>query len=271
MSVVFKKFLLLLFLFACSSYFPQIKLCSWNLENFGRSKHDSTIRFVAKTLKDFDLVAVVEVVAGNGGTQAVARLVDELDRTGTDWDYCVSDPTTGTPSRSERYAFLWKTSKLKRKGRAWLDQKFKNEIEREPYLADFLFNNKEVTVVAFHALPKEKQPEKEIQYFKFLPAEYPGKTLVFCGDFNCPQSSNVFNPLKNLSYKPALTAQKTSLKMECGAKGCLASEYDNLFYDSRKIKPTNAGVIHFYKKFSSLKSARSVSDHLPVFLEFSLN
>ena len=60
------------------------------------------------------IVAVVEVVAKSGGAQAVARLADELNRTRSKWDYCISDPTSGSRNKSERYAFLWKTSKLKK-------------------------------------------------------------------------------------------------------------------------------------------------------------
>ncbi|WP_317898338.1 endonuclease/exonuclease/phosphatase family protein [Aurantibacillus circumpalustris] len=271
-SMSFKKVFFLFIFFQFSlSLFSQIKLCSWNLENFGKSKSDSAIDFIANTLKPFDVVAIVEVVAGNGGAQAVARLVDVLDQKGFDWDYCISDPTSGSTNSSERYAFLWKTSRLKKLGRAWLDSCYQSEIEREPYFADFIFEGKIFTAGAFHAVPKNKQPETEIKYFKFLPEKYPTKTFIFSGDFNCPESHTVFNPLKGLLYKPIFTNQKTSLKRECVSDECLASEYDNIFYNSTKIKFSKSGVIHFYKSFTSLQSARTVSDHLPVYFEFFLN
>ena len=37
---------------------------------------------MAKTLQDFDVVAIQEVVAGPGGAQAVANLADALNRSG---------------------------------------------------------------------------------------------------------------------------------------------------------------------------------------------
>jgi len=104
-----------------------------------------------------------------------------------------------------------------------------------------------------------------------LPGVYPNKTILFCGDFNIPQSHNVFNPLKAYGYQSALKNQKTTLKNECVDTTCLASEYDNVFYDTTKIKKLNAGAIEFYKTFPSLKAARKISDHLPVFMEFSVN
>jgi len=86
-----KKYLIvLLFAFAVNSLSAQITIASWNLENFGKSKPDVVINFVANTLKDFDIIAIQEVVAGYGGAQAVARLADELDRKGAKWDYRIS-------------------------------------------------------------------------------------------------------------------------------------------------------------------------------------
>ena len=266
-----KKILVLVFLlFFTLHFFSQVKLCSWNLENFGKSKSDSAIRFIAVTLKNFDLVAVVEVVAGNGGAQAVARLADALNRTGSKWDYTISDPTSGSPNKIERYAFLWKTAKIKKMGKAWLDSTYKKEIEREPYFADFMSDGKEFTVATFHAVPKERNPETEIKYFKHIPSHYPKKNILFCGDFNCPESHSVFIPLKAISYQPVFTKQKTSLKRECAQNECLASEYDNIFYNSTKVIFINSGALHFYKNFATLKEARKVSDHLPVYVEFSM-
>ena len=82
----------------------------------------------------------------------------------------------------------------------------------------------------YHAIPKKKQPETEIKYFKFLPGKYPGSNLIFLGDFNVPQNHTVFNPLKKIGYRPVFTGQKTTMKMEGVGEECLASEYDNIFY-----------------------------------------
>jgi endonuclease/exonuclease/phosphatase family metal-dependent hydrolase len=264
-----KRFCLhILFILIWTNTFSQIKICSWNLENFGRSKSDSSIRFIATTLRDFDVVALVEVVAGDGGAQAVAKLVDALDRKGADWDYCISAPTQGTSGSKERYAFLWKTHQIQLKGKAWLDKNFEKEIEREPYMADFLYKGLEFTLVALHAVPKNKQPESEIKYLKYFPTSYPDKNLIFCGDFNLPASHSVFNPLKSMHYFNVLNKQKTSLKRACVEGECLASEYDNIFYEARKIKRVQGGVLHFYTYFPTLKEARTISDHLPVYFEF---
>jgi deoxyribonuclease-1-like protein len=265
-----KLFLFLLFLNSAYALYAQITICSWNLENFGKSKNDSTINFIANTIKDYDIVAIQEVVAGDGGALAVARLGDALNRKGFKWDYTISGPTVSSSYKTERYAFIWKTSRLTISGKAWLEKKYNLEIDREPFFATFKSNGKLFTLVNFHAITKAKQPETEIKYFKFLPSEYPGRNLIFCGDFNCPQSHTVFNPLRAMGYKPVFTGQKTSLKEQCTNDNCLASEFDNMFYNTSGISFIKSGVIVFYKSFATLKEARIVSDHIPIYFECSL-
>ncbi len=258
------------FLLISISLQGQIKLLSWNIENLGKSKSDSTIVFIANTMKNYDLVAIQEVVAGNGGAQAVAKLSDQLNRFGAKWDYTISNPTSSSAYKTERYAFLWKTSKVKKIGKAWLEQKYQMEIDREPYFCTFEYFGRQFTIANFHAITKSKQPETEIKYFKFLPAQYPDLNLLFIGDFNCPQSHTVFNPLKKMGYKCAFINQKTSLKQECTINNCLASEFDNIWYHPSKIELINAEVLHFYTKFRTLKEARIISDHIPISMEIEL-
>jgi endonuclease/exonuclease/phosphatase family metal-dependent hydrolase len=265
------KIKLLLFLvFFTTVLQAQVKIISWNIENLGKSKSNLEITFIANTIKDYDIVAIQEVVAGEGGAQAVATLADELNRKGSKWDYVVSDPTSSSAYKTERYAFLWKTSKVKTVGTAWLEKQYHLEIDREPYYATFEYNKKQFTIANFHAITKSRQPETEIKYFKLLPAQYPNLNLIFVGDFNCPQSHTVFNPLKKMGYNSALKNQKTSLKKECKNNNCLASEFDNIWYN-QKVTKIDSGVLHFYENFNTLKEARVISDHIPVWFTFSLN
>ena len=266
-----KYILSLVLLFFTVLSFSQTKLLSWNLENFGKSKSESELNFIANTILNYDIVALQEVVAGYGGAQAVAKLAMLLNEKGAKWDYAISNPTSSTSSHKvERYAFLWKTSKIKLKGNAWLEKQYHLEIDREPYFATFEINKKTITLVNFHAITKSKQPETEIKYFKFLPAEYPNLNLLFLGDFNCPQSHTVFNPLKKMGYSPILQNQKTTLKQQCKNDICLASEFDNMFYKTSTIEFMNSGIVPFHKNFNSLKEARRISDHIPIWFEFSL-
>lgn len=246
-----------------------ITICSWNLKDFGKSKSDEEIDFMATTIANTDVIAIQEVVTAQGGAQAVARLADVLNRKGTKWEYAISDPTTGTPSSHERYAFLWKPSKLTLKGKPELANTVADDIDREPFMATFSTKTSSFTLVSFHAVPKSKQPETEIKWLQQLIVAYPDKQLIFTGDFNCPQSHSVFNSLKNVGYTPILTQQKTSLRHRCINDDCLASEFDNLFYQPQHLQLVQSGVVHFYKKFADVKAASYISDHLPIYAQFT--
>lgn len=261
-------FLLIIIVFAANAQSQPLVLISWNLKDLGKSKDASEIRFIANTIRNADIVALQEVVAINGGAQAVARLADELNRTGAAWDYRISDPTISSTFMKERYAFLWKKNKIKLVGEPWLQKgEYATLIDREPYFATFSITGKSFTFVSFHAISSSKQPETEIKYFKFLPSLYPNLKLVFVGDFNLPESHTVFNPLKNEGYKPALKNQKTTLKKQCDNGEYLKSAYDNFFLNSSHIKILESGIIHFYKNLPTMESANQISDHVPVFIK----
>jgi len=245
-------------------------ICSWNLKDLGIAKAGPTLDFIAQTVSGCDILAIQEVVAGNGGEETVAKLAQLLNQGSAHWAYVVSLPTSGNSYTTERYAFLWKTARVQLKAKAWLEKKYSHEIDREPYLGTFSFNGKECTLVNFHAITKKMQPETEIKYFKFLPAEYPGENLLFLGDFNCPETHTVFNPLKAMGYRAALKDQKTTLKKYCVQKECLASAFDNFFYLPGHVYSDSSWAFYFYKKFGTMEDAWKISDHLPVFFRIEV-
>ncbi|HCN84589.1 MAG TPA: endonuclease [Sphingobacteriaceae bacterium] len=257
-------------LFSFSVNAQTVTICSWNIQNLGQSKNDKEMAFIANTVKSFDIIVIQEVVAGLSGPPAVARLVDQLNRTGAKWEYTISHGTSSSKGSKERYAFIWNAGRVKKTGEAWLEKKYNLLIDREPYFARFMVAGKAFTIAGFHAVPKSKQPETEIKYFKFLPALYPDDNLIFCGDFNTPQSHTVFNPLKSMGYLPVLAGQKTTLRQKCINGDCLASEYDNFFYNTLKFKCIQAGIVPFYKKFDDIMKARLISDHVPIYFKFSM-
>ena len=133
-----KKFLLLsLLIFITIQLFSQtsknpskLNIVSWNIQNFGRSKSssDSVMKYICEKVKDYDIIAIQEVSTSEFGSQAVAKLDELLDRTGTSWDYVVSDPTTG--SGSERYAYLYKKDRVKLKEKPCLEKTLEDKINR---------------------------------------------------------------------------------------------------------------------------------------------
>lgn len=261
-------FFLFCSLFSVLPAHAALKIASWNLQHLGRHKPDSTIRLMADCLKQFDLVALQEINTRDGAA-ALATLVASLNRTGEQWDYRISPPTTAEQQgESERYAFVWKKSKIVCLAHPFLAGAFAERISREPFIAIFRAEGQVFSLVSFHALPKKKQPERELKYLKFFRDSLQLPSPVFLGDFNCPQSHTVFNPLKRQHFLPALIGQATTLKQECRKGNCLASEYDNIFYPSTVFRLEKSGIVPFHIAFGGdMITARKVSDHLPVYAE----
>lgn len=261
-----KPFFCVVFFFICLLSYSQLTIASWNIRHFGKSKSDETIENMAKIIQKFDVLAVQEVVVAPEGAKAVSRLVAVLNNKNNQWDYVISNPTTGNSSKSERYAFLWKKKKIKIIQKARLATEFESKMEREPFLFFFEYQKKKYTIVNFHAPSKKDQPETELKYFKSFSEYYKG-SLLFLGDFNTVNTHSVFNPIKKMGYVPLLENQKTTLRQKCINNDCLASAYDHMFYKSSEFTVLSKGVIHFYKDFKDLKEAQKISDHIPIYIQ----
>jgi deoxyribonuclease-1-like protein len=120
-------------------------------------------------------------------------------------------------------------------------------------------------------VPTNKNPAKEIRLLAQIPKAYPRKNIIFCGDFNLSGTDDAFDPIKSKGYETSLIDQKTSLKQNCDDGDCLASVYDNFLFRKTKQDLVKSDVIEFFKDFDDFKKARKLSDHIPIFAEFSLN
>ena len=247
-----------------------IHLLSWNIANLGKSKDDTEIDAMARIIKDYEVAAIQEVVAGPGGAQAVARLVDALNRKGSKWDYVVSNPTSGGKG-VERYAFLWKPSRVKLKGRAWLDEHVADAIDREPYIARFEKAGKVITVASFHAVPQSKYPNVEIELLKDFPQWYSDDHLLLVGDFNAGNNEYGGQALSQSGFKDAMNNVRTTIKMKPDKEGRhLANPFDHIYFEKKELQITSNGTVDFTTGYNDLKSARLISDHIPVWVSVSV-
>lgn len=247
-----------------------LTLLSWNIRDFGRTKDEAEIKWIARIVAEADIVAIQEVVAGYGGAQAVARLADQLNRMGHAWEYSISPPTRSSPGRQERYAFLWKKDQVQVLGRPALEMALDPYIEREPYVACFKAAQDTFCVVNFHAVTLAAQPEQEIRYLYFFPRAYPEVSLIFAGDYNLPEAHEVFDALKQKGYRPALVQQKTTLRRsESSSYGSYFSNaFDNILLSPRISTLIRSGIVDTVKLTGSVAAANLISDHVPVWVQW---
>jgi deoxyribonuclease-1-like protein len=248
-----------------------LKIVTWNIRDLGRSKNAAEIIEIANVLRDFDLVAIQEVVGKDpAGAQAVAKIVDELNRMGSKWDYRISDPTK-SPSVyiSERYAFLWKTSKVSLLTRAYLDKALEDYCFREPFIGKFQLKNgtRPFYVVNFHSRKYNDHPEEEIKFFKNYPEKLYTNRVFILGDFNLNEKHKVWDDLYELGFNSAVQNTKTTIKIACKDGIYLSHTIDNIYYNTSVAQNIQANHIDFVKTCKNLEFARTLSDHLPVFLE----
>lgn len=251
-----------------------VTLVSWNILHLGRSKTDAEIHQIAQLLRNFDLVAIQEVVAKDpAGAQAVAKIADELNRMGFQWDYQVSDPTK-SPSVyvSERYAFLWKPSRVTMIGRAKLDKDLEDLCFREPFVGKFRIRGDTTSfyVVNYHSRKYSDKPEEEIIHLLDYPERLNSSNVLIAGDFNTDEQNRVWKPFYAKGFKSAVQKTKTTLKHSCKSGDYRNHPIDNIYF-TPGIQKIRADAIDFVKACDSLKKARGVSDHLPVYMEFGLN
>ncbi|MCC5944717.1 MAG: endonuclease/exonuclease/phosphatase family protein [Bernardetiaceae bacterium] len=247
-----------------------LRIVSWNLYNLGRTKSNDDLAYMAKQVKDFDIVAIQEIVTSPPGAKALAQIADELNRMGSKWDYKLSEVTVG--AGIERYAFLWKTSKVSLQ-QAYLENASRFALDREPQMGQFKDkkSGKTFWVLNFHAVPSGKNPETEIILLEYMHHKYKPEPLILLGDFNLSEKHEAYDEIKRIGYKPCVTDQKTSIRMKVTEDGeSLSQEYDNIFYMPSLIDMKKSGVIHFYKDYPTLREARNISDHIPVWMDFEL-
>lgn len=244
-------------------------MCSWNIRDFGQSKSDEELAYIAETIREFDVTAIIEVVAGRGGPEAVERLAAILQRDGTHWRYVISNPTTAKGGGKERYAYVWKGDNLKLTG-SWLEEEYADTLDREPFFITFEKERKHFTMAAFHAISSEKKPEREIPMLQHVLREYPHHNIIFCADFNLPQEHTAFDGMRNEGYEAIFEGQKTTLRKTCVNDDCLKSEFDNIFYHPAKSTHEEGGIILFHESFGTMEEAGQISDHIPVYFRFSL-
>jgi endonuclease/exonuclease/phosphatase family metal-dependent hydrolase len=249
----------------------RIVVASWNAGNFGATKSSEEIAVMADMLREADIVVLQEISTSEFGTRAVAKLGDILSRTGSTWEVATSGATQPKNAESEAYAVLWKPSKIffdrKRSG---LVAELENGVSREPFKAAFLNSKRErFSVYSFHAVPANKKPKNEIAVISVSKELTGAEKAVFAGDFNL-SGIQADALLWKAGFRLSSTG-KTSLKQKPDERGNYRlHDFDHAYVKGFEI--CGSGVIDFVeRKFSpvtekSLKEARKISDHLPVWV-----
>lgn len=242
------KKILLLSLFILLSFlsFSQTIL-SWNIQNLGETKYkrDSVITQICDVIKssNADIVAIQEVITGPYGDSCIIKISKIID-----YNYTLSARTTG--DGAERYAYLYRKSiKL---NYSKLDVSLQDSINREPFVASFKINNKDLIIREVHLVPTSKTPQKEVEDL------YQYKSGIICGDFNLTCKHLIYIPMLKYFNSP-LCGQGTSLKRDGSTS---ENNYDHFFVDKTYKILESKVFIYPYKG-----NRNTLSDHLPILIK----
>jgi deoxyribonuclease-1-like protein len=255
-----------------------IRIASFNIEVFGEAKlaKPEVVQVLANIVRNFDIVAVQEVRAQS--QHVLPSFVQAVNAANLRYDFVIGE-RIGRTSSKEQYAYIFNTDTVEVDRRTLYTVADPDDLlHREPFVAWFRCRNADpqqaftFSLVNIHTDPDEvdlRRPNNELDVlddvFRAVRDDGRGEDdVILLGDFNA--SDRDFGHLARLAgirWVVSNTATNT--------RG--TAQYDNLVFDQTATQEFlgRGGVFDFMREYNlSLKQAETVSDHLPVWAEFSV-
>ena len=250
----------------------KIIIASFNAMRLGEKEKNYEI--MAKILSNFDLIGIEEVMHEKGLKKLKAHLVK---LTGEKWEYIISENSVGSEGYREYYGYIYRKEKFQEVRKlGFYKEKNENEFMREPYGAYFKSGNFDFVYVISHSIFGDKETQRLIEasnyvnVYEYFLKKSEESDIIIAGDFNVPADSLAFRNLSEragVSYLLSPEENPTTLSDER-----LVSSYDNFFINKEKTKEflENSGVYNFVKSNNYAIIKKYISDHLPIFSEYSI-
>ncbi len=272
-------------------------IATWNIRMFGgvyphfEENPDSpkrnlrAIAIIAEIISHFDVVAIQEVRRDLTGLRTLMEFL------GPHWGFIVSDVNEGRLGNAERLAFVYDRRRVQPSGLAGeivippdLGERTIEQFARTPYVVSFRAGEEAFILATVHILygesPEDRVPELEAfaewmaNWFKDDKRFH--HDIIVLGDFNIDRRDDPrFEAFasRGLNVPPQIRGVSTNL-----ATGKKAKHYDQIgwFMGQLEMEYTgNAGTVNFahavFKELSLRSMSFRVSDHLPLWAEFSID
>lgn len=250
-----------------------VRIASFNIQTFGEQKMSDpwVVDILARTLRSFDMIAVQEIRSER--QDLLPRFVAMLNATGSHYDYVIG-PRLGRSNSKEQYAYIFDAASIEvDRGSLYTVDDPDDLLHREPFVAGFRVRGVPpeqawtFTLVNVHTDPDEVQRELSVMDDVFRAVRNDGRfedDVIVLGDFNADSYR-----LGELGQVPYLTKAIVGVATNTRRTQC----YDNIVFDSRATTEYTgqAGVVDLLREYNlSEADALKVSDHFPVWAEFSL-
>lgn len=252
----------------------ELRLAAWNIRIMSnKSRTDAELRQIARTLADYDFIAIVEL-----RDEAVLKRTQRiLAQMGKMYQYQFS-PAVGRGVK-ERYAFLYKPSVVSvvRRGELYPDAADgKDDFARDPYWATFQAGGFDFSIIAVHVIwgktvaPRKAEVRALADVYRYVQeANGSEDDVLLVGDFNR-------NPTDTEPYRRIMAIPSMIRLFQFPQKSHIKDSilYDNIFFQKNNVKEylDRSGIDRFDETdFANDDKAANlaVSDHRPVWAVFS--
>ncbi|HEV7282425.1 MAG TPA: endonuclease/exonuclease/phosphatase family protein [Pirellulaceae bacterium] len=249
-----------------------VRIATFNLQVYGEAKASNpfVMQRLAAIVRLFDVVAVQEIRTLD--ETHLQKLLALVNAEGRQYLY-VAGPRLGRTVSKEQYAYLYDATKLEcDRSQIYTVEDKSDLLHREPLVAWFRVRGLppadafSFTLVNFHLDPDEVDRELPLVDEVLRAVKNDGRNeddVILLGDFNADQIE--------FAERASLPGMQWVVRdLPTNTRGSAA--YDNIVfigYDTEEY--ISGGVFDFVREMNlSLEDALKVSDHLPVWAEFSV-
>lgn len=250
---------------------PTIRIASFNIQVFGKTKADKpyVMYTLAEIVRQFDVVAIQEIRTTDD--YLIPNFVKLINSSGRQYDHVIGRRLGNTQSK-EQYAFIFDTARVETDYQSVFTLSDPdNLLHREPLIANFRARAVSpdeaftFTLVNIHTDPDVAGEEIDVLSEAYRAIRRAGQEddVIMLGDFNADDRH-----MGRLGQIPGITPL---------ISGVFSNTRQNRLYDNLVIhQPSTteyagrSGVLDVMRHFNlTLDQAEQVSDHFPVWAEFS--
>jgi endonuclease/exonuclease/phosphatase family metal-dependent hydrolase len=250
-----------------------IRIATFNIQVFGEHKlaDARTADALVRIIRKFDVVAIQEIRAKDANF--MARFLAMVNAGGFQYD-CVVGPRLGRTDSKEQYAYLFDLSRVEIDRTSLYTVADPDDLlHREPFVAGFRARGAPqqeaftFSLIDIHTDPDETDGELNALDDVFRAVRNDGRgedDVILLGDLNVDESH-----LGQLGALPYIAYVVSGVPTN--TRG--THTYDNIIFDRRATTEYTgtAGVLDVMREFNlTMDQALLVSDHLPVWAEFSV-
>ena len=270
-------------------------IATWNIRHWGQKKRKKcSLHYIAEILNRFDLISVVEL------RRDVTELKYVLDLLGKYWDVVFSDYIPDRGGNKERIAYVFDTRAVqftgmaaetdgpRKKNRTTGVYEPKFSWWRKPYMASFKAGSFDFVALSVHMqwgteAGRKKELEELAKWVKtFIKDEYRvDRDIILMGDFNIDSfNSELYRAIS----KYGLRAPDAIIQSEFGSNLAKKKRYDQILHhpvQTGSVFTDHGGVVDYYKgnhklllpykHLTKTKFTYELSDHLPLWVQLSID